>query len=173
MAVSPDGGMVASGGNLGVVRLWRVKDGVEHRELIGHSKEGRSLVRDVRFSPDGRFLLSAAADRTVRVWDVATGLMVSDPVSLGGEAVAAQWTLDGRHWIAAGGQGTGVRMQVLLPAGKAPTWLPMLADAMAGNVSGLNAYGDWEKARGMAAGEVGGPYRDWARWFFGERVGKD
>ena len=49
----------------------------------------------------------------------------------------------------------------------------MLADAMAGNVSGFNAYGEWEKARGMAAGEVGGPYRDWARWFFGERVGKD
>lgn len=173
LAVSPDGGMVASGGNLGVVRLWRVKDGVEHRELIGHSKEGRSLVRDVRFSPDGRFLLSAAADRTVRVWDVVTGLMVSDPVSLGGEAVTAQWALDGRQWMAAGGQGAGVSMQVLLPAEKAPPWLPMLADAMAGNVSGFNAYGEWEKARGMAAIEPDGFYREWARWFFGERRGGD
>jgi len=61
-------------------------------------------------------------------------------------------------------------MRVLLPVGKAPTWLPILADAMAGNVSGFNAYGDWEKARGMAAVEPDGFYRDWARWFFGERV---
>lgn len=173
MAVSPDGAMVASGGNLGVVRLWRVKDGIEHRELIGHSTEGPGLVRDLRFSPDGRFLLSASGDRTVRFWDVATGLMVSDPVSMGGEAVAAQWTPDGRHWVAAGGQGTGVRMRALLPVGDAPSWLPRVADAMAGNVSGVNAYGEWEKARGMAAGEPDGFYRDWARWFFGERVGRD
>lgn len=173
LAVSPDGSMVASGGNRGVVRLWRATDGMEHRELIGHAADGRSIVRDLRFRPDGRFLLSASADRTVRVWDVATGLMVSDPVRLEGEAVAAQWTRDGQGWVAAGGDGTGMITRTLLPGAGAPPWLPILADAMAGNVAGFNAYGEWERARGLAAGEPEGFYRDWARWFFGERVGKD
>lgn len=38
------------------------------RWLTGHSKD----VRAVAFTPDGR-LVSAGSDRTVRVWDVATG----------------------------------------------------------------------------------------------------
>ena len=39
------------------------------RELDGN----QGPVRDVSFSPDGRQLVTAGGDRTVKLWDLATG----------------------------------------------------------------------------------------------------
>jgi len=41
----------------------------EFRSLVGH----RAQATKVHVSPDGRYLLSCSVDRTVRLWDVATG----------------------------------------------------------------------------------------------------
>ncbi|MDQ2692081.1 MAG: hypothetical protein M3Y68_08635, partial [Chloroflexota bacterium] len=45
-------------------RLWDVKTGLEIRRFTGHTNE----VRDVTFSPDGKFILTASEDSTARLW---------------------------------------------------------------------------------------------------------
>ncbi len=48
------------------VRLWDVESGRELRKFEGH----QSHVGEVRFTPDGRQILSGGSDQTMRFWDL-------------------------------------------------------------------------------------------------------
>jgi WD40 repeat protein len=61
---------VASGDGWSAVRLWDAATGEELRALTGSDKGGVG----VRFSPDGRRLVSCGIEGTVMMWDVATGV---------------------------------------------------------------------------------------------------
>ena len=66
---SPDGRLLASGDDRGMVRLWDPATGHRQAELPG----APGAVRSLAFSPDGRLLAGGRAHGTVRLWDPATG----------------------------------------------------------------------------------------------------
>ena len=51
------------------IRLWDLDSGAEVRRIDQH----RSTVYDVKFTPDGRWLISTSLDGTLRVWSVDSG----------------------------------------------------------------------------------------------------
>ena len=87
--LNPAGTLLAVTEPPGRLLLLDARTGRVRRELRGHSDE----VRAVRFSHDGRSLASSSRDRTVMVWDVATG-GVRERLRLGEGAIALAFSPD-------------------------------------------------------------------------------
>ncbi len=73
---SPDGCTFISFGLGNKAAVWDSRDG---RLRFTLSHEGRCT--SARFSADGRYLLTASVDKTVRVWDAATGAALAPPLN--------------------------------------------------------------------------------------------
>jgi RNA polymerase sigma factor (sigma-70 family) len=63
---SPDGRMLASESEPGVVDVWETASGGRRRRFVGH----RSYQTALAFSPDGTRLASGNRDATILIWDV-------------------------------------------------------------------------------------------------------
>ncbi len=92
MAYSPDGGLLASGGQDGRVRLWDARTAKERGTLEGHERR----VAAVAFSPDGTLLASGGFDRTIRIWDLSTGRACRTLSPGRGQVHALAFSPDGR-----------------------------------------------------------------------------
>ncbi len=68
VAFSPDGRILASAAEDGLIKLWEPASGKELRSISAHG----NCANDLSFSPDGRLLASAGCDHTVKIWDTAT-----------------------------------------------------------------------------------------------------
>ena len=72
--ISPDGRYIASGSwdrnRGGFIRIWDIETGEEVRTLYGHS----NLVTGVEFTPDSQQIVSVSWDRSMRVWQISTGI---------------------------------------------------------------------------------------------------
>jgi WD40 repeat protein len=64
----------------------------EAKILNGHTKP----VNSVSYSPDGKFLVSGAADGTIKLWDTATGDLKQTHEETGGNVTAATFSPDGK-----------------------------------------------------------------------------
>lgn len=65
LASSPDG-LIVTGSPDKIVRGWDVR-GTRTQALIGHT----DVIRDLLISEDGKWVLSASSDGTVKLWSVA------------------------------------------------------------------------------------------------------
>lgn len=94
-AFSPDGQMVVSGSQDGIVRTWEAGTGREVAQMMHND-----WVYAVAFSPDGIWIASGGDDDTARVWEAATGREVARVMHEGGVKSVA-FSPDGR-WVVSG-----------------------------------------------------------------------
>ena len=140
LTFSPDGKLLAAGGNNGTVWLWEPARREFRRILDGHT--GR--VHLVAFSPDGRVLATSGNDMQVRIWDLTVvppaAVLRGQPASVSSMAfspngrVLASASDDGmvRLWDVANG-----RVRAVMPGWRGPVTFSPNGKMLAVGADGL------------------------------------
>ncbi|MGW3134037.1 nSTAND1 domain-containing NTPase [Streptomyces sp. NPDC001123] len=74
MVFSPDGHMLVTGGEDGVLRLWDMREPADPRRVVNAAMVPADQSEALAFSPAGPVLASATEDGTLRLWDVTAPL---------------------------------------------------------------------------------------------------
>ena len=109
---SPDGSRIVTASADGTIRIWDALTGAQLQVLhknnsglksytdAGHG-EDLSLMTSASFSPDGSRIVSASSDKTVRIWDVATGAQLNVLMGHTSTVYSAFFSLDGSRIVSA------------------------------------------------------------------------
>ncbi|MEU8527099.1 WD40 repeat domain-containing protein [Streptomyces sp. NPDC048629] len=103
VTMSADGSLVASAGGYDdlSIRVWDTATGACTAVLEGR----RGNARRMRFTPDGRFLLSSHDGDEMRLWDLATGTCLRTVEAQPGQLGRLAMTADGAYAVSGGDDG--------------------------------------------------------------------
>lgn len=105
VSMSPDGTLLASGDERGIVRVWEFPAGRSKAILEGHA----GSVLSLSFAPDTVLLASGGEDGVVRFWDIGKEQMVAAVEGHAGPVSAVEFSADGAT-LASGGEDGVVRL---------------------------------------------------------------
>ncbi len=112
VAYSPDGRYLASGGgtlltqgeeqgeeqSVDIIKIWDIE---RRKELFPITVNSRHIVNSVAYSPDGRYLASGSADKTIKIWDTKTGTELSTLTGHSEAVNSVAYSPDGRYLASA------------------------------------------------------------------------
>jgi WD40 repeat protein len=100
---SPDGKTLAVGGGepsrSGEIKLFNIEDG---KQILALKEPHSDTVNCLAFSPDGKQVASCAADRFVKLWNVADGKFVRSFEGHTHHVLGLTWRADGRVLVSSG-----------------------------------------------------------------------
>lgn len=97
LALSRDASTMLTGCDNQTVYLWDVDKGQEPKRFAGHT----NFVYAVAFAPDGRHIASGGTDRTVRVFDLATGNLLKT-FECANNVTNVAFTVDSKYVLSSG-----------------------------------------------------------------------
>jgi WD40 repeat protein len=93
------------------MRMWSFETRELRKDLRGHTGGD---TRPRAFSPDGKSLVSSGADRTVKIWDVATSEELLTLEGFSGPVQSCQFSPDGKILVTLSSGSPGNHAEIFL-----------------------------------------------------------
>ncbi|KAF7984138.1 hypothetical protein HWV62_16782 [Athelia sp. TMB] len=104
VAFSPNGKLAVAGSD--VISVWDITTG---KVIVGMFRGHSRWVTSVVYSPDGKYITSCSADKTIRVWNVETGVTVAGPFAHTEIVNSVAYSPNGKY-VVSGSDDTTIRV---------------------------------------------------------------